>query len=91
MKKIIEVNNLTKEFKSDYNKQVRDFISSMISIPQVLKLNKYGSKYKSYANALTNNKVSTNNSPHKENSAPITQPIQASTNELILVIQGLNC
>ena len=61
-----------KEFKSDYDKQVRYFISPIISTPQVLKLNKFRSKYKSYANALINNEASTNNSPHKENSTLIT-------------------
>ena len=83
-------NDLTKKFKSDYDKQVRDFISPMIFTLQALKLNKFGSKYKSYANALINNEVSTKNSPYKENSAPIKQPILASPNKLILVIQSLN-
>ena len=68
-------NDLTKKFESDYDKQVREFISPLISIPQALKLNKFGSKYKSYANALINNKASINSSPYKENSALITQPI----------------
>jgi len=37
-----------------YNKSIREFIT-IISTKSALKLNKFGSKYKSYASALYNN------------------------------------
>ena len=43
---------------NEYDKSMRDFIAPVISIPESFKLNKFGTKYKSYANALCKNKNS---------------------------------
>ena len=68
-------------------------ISPIITTPQALKLNKFGSKYKSYANALMNN-----NTPNIEQATNLTnsniQTIAASkieeSSELLLLVQSLN-
>ena len=39
---------------NEYNKSIYEFINSVILIPPALKLNKFGTKYKSYANTLRN-------------------------------------
>ena len=38
----------------DYNKSIREFINPVILTPAALRLIKFGTKYKSYANVLRN-------------------------------------
>ena len=40
---------------NEYNKSIQEFITPVISTKSTLKLNKFGSKYKSYTSALCNN------------------------------------
>jgi len=40
---------------NEYNKSIQEFITPVILTPSALKLNKFGSKYKSYTSVLCNN------------------------------------
>ena len=76
---------------SKYSKSIQEFIALVMNDPKSMKINKFGKKFKSYADAAKLYAKQTNKEQTKPKNDKMSKETRASENdELFTIVQSLN-